>query len=448
MKPQLFRPTGHISIYTYFFILILIGTLILSMPFSWSGENGHDRALPIDAVFTAISAVSVTGLATVDTTQWSRVGQIAILFLIQFGGLGIITFAMLYLFLPGSRMSLKNTQYIRKSFFVEASPSARPIVRGIVLTTLLIESVGALLLALRFHAINLPSPGFNAVFHSISAFCNAGFSTLPGGLVNLRGDLIVNLVIMTIVILGGLGFMVLIDIAHHIRKKRRYYRYHSRVTFIAVPLFILTGFLGYFLLDNGSAYNSLSPGERVLASLFQSVTARTAGFNTMDQAALSPVSQMITMFLMFVGGGSGSVAGGIKVTTAFIIILAVFRGTDENGSIRFLRRGISASTVSRATLLCFKALAMLCAAIFALILIEAPGKTGMTLSSLIFESVSALATVGLSVGITPHLSTAGKIVVGITMLAGRLGMFALLVRVNSSRTENIVKYPNGEVLTG
>lgn len=438
----------RLVLYSYFIGLILLGALLLSLPMSWSGVDGNSRVPPVDAFFTAVSAACVTGLITIDTSQWSRIGQVIILLIIQAGGLGIVTFGMLYLVLPKARISLKNSRFIKESFVAEQMPRARQMLKSIFLTTILVELIGATLLTIGFLRAGTSAPLFEGLFHAVSAFCNAGFSLYSDGMVGFRSNLLVNLTLIGLIVVGGIGFMVIRDIRRKLLNWKRPLLFHSRIMLLAVPSFIIIGFVGYLILDTTGVFSSLPWGERILAALFQSVTTRTAGFNTVDQASLSVTSRWLTYVLMLIGGGSGSTAGGIKVSTAFILFIVLFRGVNEKGDIRILRRRIKSVDVSRAAMFFLKAISLLFVSILLLGITEHPSTSGFTASELVFESVSAMGTVGLSMGITSALSLGGKLVVAATMFAGRVGLFALVIRITRDRTDALIEYPKGEVLIG
>lgn len=450
MKPKrLSRIPERLVLYSYFLGLIAAGTVFLSLPLSWGAGDGGSRAAFIDAVFTAVSAVCVTGLTTVDTALWSRFGQVVILLLIQAGGLGIVTFGMFYLVMPRARISLRDTRMLGSAFTGERMVRPRSVIRSIFITTLVIEGIGAVLLSIAFGRSGRSDAVFSGVFHAVSAFCNAGFSIFSEGLASYRSDPAVSITLMALIILGGIGFMVIRDLLRAGMPGRRCpLLFHTRLMLTATPLFIAAGLLGYLLLDDTDVFSSLPPAQRILAALFQSVTTRTAGFSTVDQAALSAPSRWLTLMLMIIGGGSGSTAGGIKVPTAFILVLVLFRGVSERGDIRFLGRRITSADVSRAAMFFLKAVALLFLSILALGVIERPDETGFPPSDIIFESVSALGTVGLSTGITERLSGGGKLVVMATMFMGRVGLFSLVMRTVKERAERMIERPKGEVLIG
>ena len=404
--------------------------------------------LPVDALFTAVSATCGTGLITVDTALWSRFGQVVILLLIQAGGLGIVTFGMLYLVLPKARISLKSTRLFGSSFLFTQMPRVRQMIGSILGITLTIEGIGAVLLIIGFHRAGTASPVFEGVFHSVSAFCNAGFSLFSDGLTGFRSDVLVNTVLMLLILLGGIGFMVIRDIRRKVHDRRRTLLFHTRLMLVAVPFFLLLGFFGYLLLDGNGALAGLEGPEKLMAALFQSVTTRTAGFNTVDQASLTIPARWLTLMLMIVGGGSGSTAGGIKVSTAFILFIVLFRGVNQKGDIRFLKRRITSDDVSRASMFFLKAVALLSTSILALGLVEHAGAGRFQPSEIVFECVSAMGTVGLSMGITSQLTAMGKIIIIMTMFAGRVGLFSVVIREFRDRAESLIEYPKGEVLIG
>jgi len=447
-KKHLIQLSERATLYAYFIGLIFTGSVLLSLRISWGGSGGISRVPPVDAFFTAVSAACVTGLITIDTSLWSRFGQLVILVLIQAGGLGIVTFGMLYLVLPKLRISLKSSKFLQDSFFAEQLPRGRQMIKSILGTTLMVESVGAMLLIQGFHKAGTGSPVFEGIFHSVSAFCNAGFSLFSGGLVPFRSNILVNFTLMGLIIIGGIGFLVIRDLRRKFKDWKRPLLFHTRIMLMAVPAFILIGFLGYLFLDTTAAFSDFPRGERLMAALFQSVTTRTAGFNTIDQSSLSMTSRWMTLVLMLIGGGSGSTAGGIKVTTAFILFIVLFRGVNERGDIRVLNRRIAAADVSRAAMFFLKAVSLLFLSILLLGIFEYSRSGMFTASELVFESVSALGTVGLSMGITPDLSTGGKLVIAFTMFAGRVGLFSLVIRTLKDRAEVLIEYPKGEVLIG
>jgi len=435
--------SGKLLFFTYFIVNILIGSLLLKLPVAWSGD---EPIRYIDTLFTAVSAVCVTGLATVGTNEFSRFGQTVILFLIQAGGLGIITFSTIYLALPGSRVSLRNSKIIREYFIMDSNLTPKDIVKSILTVTIVAESTGMILLYIAFRNSEINSPLFTSLFHSVSAFCNAGFSLFPDSLESQIDNTLVIVTIAVLIVIGGIGFMVISDVFAVFRGKRRKLRFHSKMMLIATASLILLGAAIYGVLEWNGVFRQMSPSERIIPILFQSITTRTAGFNSIPQSDLSSTSKFFTLLLMFIGGGSGSTAGGIKVSTAFILFIILFKGVDDKGEVRILGRRLSSDNLTRAALFFVKAAFILFLSTFFLIFMES-GK-GFSYLDIIFESFSALGTVGLSAGLTPYLSTGGKLVVIGTMFAGRVGLFALIMPMHISSKDRFVDYPKGEVLIG
>lgn len=436
--------SGKVLFFGYFIFNIILGATLLHFPHFWKGA-GHVSWL--DAFFTAVSAVCVTGLATLDTSLFTAGGQLVILYMIQAGGLGIITFSTLYLILPKSRISLKNRKIIREYYLQSSDINPRNIVKVILLFTFGIELLGFILLGFIFRKSGDAQPWFNGFFHAVSAFCNAGFSRYSDSLMSYRNNISVNLVVMMLIILGGLGFMTIWDLLRNLTDWRKKLHFHTRLMLSATAILIFGGWIAYFLLERNHALQGLPFGEKILASLFQSVTTRTAGFNTVDQAHLSRPSQFMTLLFMIIGGGSGSTAGGLKVTTAAVLFLVVFRRINSRGESRLFKRRISGDVLSRASMLLLKAIAILFLVIF-LLLVSERHNPDLSLGQLIFEAFSALGTVGLSQGVTPQLSWGGKLIIMLAMFAGRVGLFALVMPDKDQVDERHIDYPIGEVLIG
>lgn len=436
--------TGKILFFGYFLFHFLLGTLLLSRPFAWKGDN----PLPlIDSFFTAVSAVCVTGLATVNTVDFSVAGQWTILYLIQAGGLGFITFSTMYLLFPGAKISMGNRKIIREYYVESLGVRPRSIVRTILLFTFIIEATGALLLGLLFKQRDVAQPWFNGIFHGVSAFCNAGFSRFPDSMMSFQDQWSVNLVLSMLIILGGLGFMTIWDCLRRLWNPKERLHFHSKVMLSGTAVLLLAGGILYFLLEYNYSLKGMVWHEKILAAGFQSVTTRTAGFNSIDQSQLSFGGWTLTLLLMIIGGGSGSTAGGLKVTTAVLLFLVLIRKMNRRGESRMFHRRISRDSLSRATFFFLKALAILFIVILLLSQTEA-GNPNVSTTALIYEAFSALGTVGLSQGITGQLSNLGKWIIIFTMFAGRIGLFALIMPEYDREDERHVDFPKGEVLIG
>ncbi len=432
-------------LFAYFSGIILMGSAVLALPGVWQGPGPLSY---VDALFTATSAVCVTGLITVDTALYSRFGKAVIATLIQLGGLGIIAFATIYVTLPRKRISLVNRRIIKEYYIDEVEYNPKVIVIHILLTTLGLELAGAILLYLRFR--ELPDAAFVAGFHAVSAFCNAGFSTFSNSLENYVGDPLVNATVMFLVISGGLGFIVWRDLAKFVQGKKRRLSTQTKIVLGVSAVLVALGALVFYWLEARHAMRGLKPAERVLAALFQAVTPRTAGFDTISPARLSDGSVLLTMLLMFIGASPGSTGGGVKTTTFFVVLLAAMRGLDEKSRLTIGRRSVFAKTVLKAYGVVGKGLVLIVVAASALLVLEhrALSAGEMSLVELLFETISAFGTVGLSLGVTSRLAVASKLVLVATMFAGRVGLFAMTLPSGSRDLERYVDLPSTDMMIG
>ncbi|TVR29725.1 MAG: Trk family potassium uptake protein [Spirochaetaceae bacterium] len=439
--------SGSALMLTYFVFIIAVGSVLLALPQA-TPQSGGMRY--IDALFTATSAACVTGLITVNTAALSRFGQTVIMTLIQAGGLGIIAFSTIYLVIPVSRISLRSSSIIQQYYIDQVDFNPRRIVRSILVFTFTVQAIGAVMLYGSFSRSEVDAPLFAALFHAVSAFCNAGFSTFADSLERFVFDHDVTLTIVLLIVVGGIGFVVLQDVLAKLRDRRRRLALHTRVVLLATAGFIFIGTVLFLALERGSGvFAEMTSVQAGMAALFQSVTPRTAGFNTVAQNELSPSAILLTTTLMFSGGAPGSVAGGIKVTTVLIILAAAILGTDENGDLQLGRRRIPARVVSKAHGLLVKALLIVVISSMLIAISEhSLIREGTALKTLLFEVVSAFGTVGLSLGITHLLSDAGKVVIICTMFAGRVGLISLAMPRQRARGERLIGYPTGEVLIG
>lgn len=402
-----------------FFIIIIAGTFLLTLPIS--GRSG-EWTNPVDALFTATSATCVTGLAVFDTYQyWSIFGQIVIITLIQIGGLGFITFGVGFSIFFKQRIGLARRNLIQESVSALKLAGVVKLVRKIIIGTAIFEGIGAVVLAIRF----IPKMGFavgiyNAVFHSISAFCNAGFDLMGryeeySSLTAYSGDIVINITIMLLIIIGGLGFIVWDDIWHN-RLKFRKYSLHSKIVIISTTVLVFGSAILFGIFEHNNTMAGMNPVETVLASLFASVTTRTAGFNTIDLGAMTQSSKLLTDVLMFIGGSPGSTAGGIKTTS--IVVMICYIGANLNGiqGVNILGRRISEEDVKKASVVMGINMGI---AVVALIAITAVQPFNM--DDLLLEVFSAIGTVGLSTGLTRQLTTFSKFVIIFLMYCGMIG---------------------------
>ena len=441
------RVTPAQIIITSFLLLILLGALLLMLPFA-SRQPGSASFL--DALFTATSATCVTGLVVHDTVQyWTPFGQAVILLLIQIGGIGVVTMAVVVFIFSGRKIGLKQRWVMQESI---SAPQVGGIVRMtnfIVKTALCLEAAGACFLAIRFcPQFGLLRGMWYAVFHAVSAFCNAGFDLMgtDASYVSLTAylaDPLVNGVIMLLIITGGLGFVTWQDVSRHGIHLGRY-RLQSKLILITTLFLLLGGFLYFFLFEfRLPQWQALSLQERTLAAMFQSVTPRTAGFNSVDLTNLSPQSQLVTILLMLCGGAPGSTAGGFKITTLAVLVL---------GTLSVFRRSTSAYCFGRRlpenTLLSAAAIFILYLVLFLVGGLLISCLDGISLMYALFESASAIGTVGLSLEGTASLGAASKAILIFLMYFGRVGGLTMIYAVAASNAAAASQYPMEQVTVG
>lgn len=429
-----------------FATVIFVGGLLLNLPIS--SVDGNSVGF-VNAIFTATSAVCVTGLAVVDTgTHWTLFGKIIIMLLIQIGGLGFMTMTTTIAFVMGRKISLKSRLVMQEAYNQSTVAGIVRLTQYVLFVTLAIEGIAALILMTRFIPIYGWGNGiFYGIFHSVSAFCNAGFDLVGGfrSLMPFVSDPVINLTIMFLIISGGLGFAVITEIIN-IRKFSKF-SLHAKVVISMTILLILLGFASILMLEfnNPDTLGPLSWPQKVLAAFFQSVTPRTAGFNTIDMAKYSISAQLMTIILMFIGGSPGSTAGGIKTTTFGVIISQVVSVIVGKESPQVFKKRIPMDVIN-------KALALFSVAMFLILLVTmllSITETGHSFMELIFETTSAFATVGLTLGITTSLTVPGKIIIAFTMFAGRLGPLTLIMAIAARQGRRVkYKYPEGKILVG
>ncbi len=444
LKKKLIHPPRLLAL--SFLIAILAGSLLLLIPAST--VSGSIKI--IDALFTATSAICVTGLVVVDTgTYFSSLGQAIILVLIQLGGLGIMTFSSFILVTAGRSVSLTDKLVVEGSFRPSAISSFRELVRDVFIFTFSIEFLGALLLLVRFgQKWPLPRAAVLSVFHSISAFCNAGFSLFSENLISFRGDVMVNLVMMLLIVLGGLGFFVLQEIKLALKNafngERIKFSLHTKlVTSITVGI-ITGGAALVFLADYNLGLSGLSLKEKILVPVFHTVSARTAGFNTIDLNQLSVASVMILILVMFIGASPGSTGGGVKTTT-FGVIFAFVRSRVKGYDVpRIFSRGIKNEDIIKAYTLISLAMGLIFAATFALLIIQPE----LSLKAALFEVVSAFGTVGLSLGITSQLHPLSKLVLIMVMYIGRIGPLTMLYAFSRVKSAGNYQFVEENIMVG
>jgi trk system potassium uptake protein len=433
-----------------FAVLILVGTGLLSLPVAW----GTGRRIGVlDALFTATSAVCVTGLITVDTARaWSPFGQGVILGLIQLGGLGILTFSTFFLLLLGRSVTLTQHSVLARSHGHLGHLHMRSLVVRIVTYAFAIEAVGAVLLSFAFARDGeLASGVWRGVFHAVSAFCNAGFSLFSTSLEGYAGSWIVNLTVVSLILLGGIGFVVISDIESWVRHRGQRLSLHSKVILTTTAVLIAGAAVCFFFFEYQNVLRGRPWDEVILVSLFQAVTPRTAGFNTVSYDRLTNSALMMTIILMFVGGSPGSTAGGIKTSTAAILFGILISRARGMRHATLFRRTVPERVVGEAIAIVLLSMAVVMGMTFVLQWTELhdlahPGVRGDFLS-LNFEAVSAFGTVGLSMGETPGLGATSKLVIIALMFIGRLGPLTLAIALGRRRRVEY-QYAEEEVLVG
>ena len=429
-----------------FLILIGLGTLLLSLPVA--AADGTRTPL-LTALFTAVSASCVTGLVLQDTaTYWSAFGKTVIILLVQIGGLGVITISTLFFLLLRRRVGLRQREVLTESINTTAVGDIMRLIRMILIGTAVIELAGALLLSIRFIPRFGPGKGAAyALFHSISAFCNAGFDLMGviepyGSFTSYSGDWLVNLTLMALIVIGGLGFIVWDDLLKNGVKFRRY-RFQTRLVLTSTAVLVFAGALLIWLMERGSTAAGLPSDEQILTSLFGAVTARTAGFNTVDTGAMSDGGKLVTMLLMFIGGSPGSTAGGIKTTTGAVILVMAASAVMHRDSPVILGRRIPGGVLHKAVAVVVINLGF--ALVGTMILC---GVQGLPLTDALFECFSAIGTVGMTTGVTRELSTLSALTIALLMFAGRVGSVSFAMALIERRARPSVTYPTENLTIG
>ncbi|HAN09282.1 MAG TPA: Trk family potassium uptake protein [Clostridiales bacterium] len=441
-----------------FLAIIFLGASLLSLPIAASSGIGTKF---LDALFTSTSAVCVTGLVVVNTLEhWSIFGQLVILVLIQIGALGFMTFLALIFILIGRKTTLRERLVMKEALNQNDMQGIASMIKNIVKLTFIVELIGALILCF----VMIPEFGlingiYKAVFHSISAFCNAGFDIIGNSsLIPYNSSIVVNITIMILIVLGGLGFTVWTDLITSIKSKvvEKYsvriilkrLSLHTKLVLIMTGVLIVFGtlFIYMYEYDNVQTMKNLSEQDKVISAFFQSITARTAGFNTIPLDTMNTATQIIMIILMFIGGSPSGTAGGIKTVTLGVLILAIMSEIKGKEKVEVFNKTISNGAIKRALTVVVIGLAIVMTATLMLTITEK-----FSFMEVLFESVSAFATVGLTLGITPGLTAIGKIILITEMFVGRLGpmtiAIALLLR-NKNEKNNSINYPEEKIIVG
>lgn len=428
-----------------FAAMIGIGTSLLLLP---QATDSGQKTTFLDALFTATSAVCVTGLTVVDTaTHWTGLGKGIILFLIQIGGLGIVTVVSIGILLVADRIGLSHTRILAADLRTDSYSSVSKLVRNIVITTLTFEAIFAILLMARFffaHDYGFQTAAVHGVFHSVSAWNNAGFALYTDSFIGFANDWFLSIAICLAVIFGGIGFPVLQSLAVH-KFKWRMWPMHTKLMLSATAVLLVLGtalFLA-FEWSNPGTLGALPESARLHSAFFHSVQTRTAGFNSVDTAALNEESLLVSTILMFIGGGSASTAGGIKVTTFALLAFVIWAEIRGDRDVNMFGRRISEDSQRQALTVALVGVGVLAAATLALMTL---GETGLTAAA--FEAVSALSTVGLSTGVTGIEGSATQIILVLLMFVGRLGPVVLVAAIVLRTRPNLFRFPSERPLIG
>lgn len=429
-----------------FIIIILIGTLLLMTPLA-SKDNSMTSFM--DCIFTAVSTTCVTGLAAVDTySHWSFFGQVIILCLIQIGGLGFITIGVFFSVLLRRRIGLKTRGMMQESVNTLQIGGVVKLTKKIIKGTFIIEGIAALILGIRFSFdFGFVKGMWYGIFHSISAFCNAGFDLMGiyepyTSLVPYVYDPIVNTVIMLLITIGGIGFIVWDDVSVN-KFKFKKYSLHTKVVLLTSAILTFGGAILFFVTEYNNTMKDMNLYQRIITSLFSSVTARTAGFNTIDTAALSDSSKILTMALMFIGGSPGSTAGGIKTTTLFVLLVSVWGNMTNNGNVSVFKRRFENEALHKSGIVAVLNMVLAVVAAFVILTI-----TNLPISDVLFEVFSAIGTVGMTTGITRSLNIGSRVIIMILMFCGRVGSLSFALSFLKKKNKAPLYDPQEKISIG
>ena len=433
-----------------FAAVILAGGIFLWLPFS--ATKGHLRF--VDALFSSTSAVCVTGLVVIDIGKdLSTLGQVITIFLFQIGGLGIITFSTVFFVLMGRGISFKGREIVQSTFLHTPRKDFIVIAKMVLWFTFVIESLGTLFLFIRF-SMDFP-PGtalYHAIYNAISAFNNCGYSLFSDNLMGYQGDLIVNLTIMGLIVHGGIGFIVQYEVLSWLRGAQKRLSVHAKIVLITTMILILSGAFLFYLFERNHIVKDVPVLTKILSSFFQSVTPRTAGFNTVDIGSLTNATILLMLVLMFIGASPGSTGGGVKTTSAALLVMLMWNRLKGNLDLNIFNRTIPREIVSRSISIIF-ASAFSIAIVTSVLLIAGGGKLPPTESrhffvEYLFDTVSAFGTVGLSMGVTPKLNDIQKYALILMMFAGRVGPLTLAFSLSRSIGGKSLTYAEEGVMVG
>ena len=441
------RKLTHIQIIALgYFLMILIGSALLMLPLASEQNVWTD---PLTAIFTTTSASCVTGLIVQDTaTYWSLFGECVIITLIQIGGLGFMTIATFFYRLIIKGHGLRERAIMAESINTGRLSGFSPLIKKIVFGTLLVESIGALLLSTKFiPAFGVLKGIYLSIFHSVSAFCNAGFDLFGeiapySSLSYFYDDIIVNVTIILLILIGGIGFLVWDDITT-CRFKFKKFTLHTKLVLTLTAVLVIGGAVLFYIFELNYTGADISLKGKILSAFFNSVTPRTAGFNTVDTAALSEPSKLLTMIFMFIGGNSGSTAGGIKTTTVLVILAYTVSAVRGRADIHTFGRKINTDILKKAVLITTINLFLALSGAIAICALQP-----LPLTDIMFETFSAIGTVGMTTGITRDLNAISRIIIVFLMYCGRVGSISFAAALFEPKIKPPVSYPEEEVTVG
>ena len=433
-----------------FIVVIFLGAVFLWLPSSAS----HSRLSFIDALFTSVSAVCVTGLATIDISKdLSTSGQVITLALFKVGGLGIMTFSVFFLGIMGIGISLKSKEIVQSAFINNPAIDFLHILKSVVIYTFVIESVGTAILFIRFCQDFTPGAAlYRAVYHAVSAFNNCGYSLFSDSLMSYRDDVTVNLTFAGLLITGGLGFIVLHEIIGRARGLQKKLSVHTKIVLITTGILIIAGATLLYVFERNNVMKDLALTSRLLVAFFQSVTARTCGFNTVDIGSLTNDSVLILLILMFIGASPGSTGGGVKTTSIAILFLLLWNRLKGRDHVNVFNRTIPNETTTKTITIIF-ASAFSVVLITSFLLFAQSSQPEVAHSrhfflEYLFEAVSAFGTVGLSMGVTPQMNNAQKLATILLMFAGRVGPLTFALALTLASRKKSITYAEETVMVG
>jgi len=429
--------------------VILVGAIILYLPFSSTKGLSF-----VDALFTSASAVCVTGLVVIDIGHdLTFIGQIITILLFQAGGLGIITFSVFLFGIMGRGISFKGRDIVQSTFLHTPRRDFFVILKSVLISTIIIESIGISLLFLRFSQdFPLETALFHAIYNGISAFNNCGYSLFPDSLVRYQGDILVNLTVMGLIVTGGIGFVVIHEVFQRLAGGEKKLALHTKIVLVTTGILIVAGALSFYFFERNHVIQNMPVQTQILVSVFQSITPRTAGFNTVDIGQLTNATLLMMIVLMFIGASPGSTGGGIKTTSATLLTLLIWSKWKGSEEVNVWNRTIPKDLVSRTISIIFAAAFSVFLITSVLLLAEAenlqPLQSRHFFVEYLFETTSAFGTVGLSMGVTPKLNDLQKLAIVLIMFAGRVGPLTLAFSLARRSAKKGITYAEESVMVG